>query len=361
MPRHPDPTAACFVELASPDDDAKCAKVQCIYCNETRAKNTTRQKQHLTKCQPYLAAHPEALAALQAESAPAPTHQYSAVPVPTIPGVGGTTNLAFAPNQHINGTAVPPAAMHHGTHLTLPTPATPEGPPAAKKQKKQKGDGSGAPDISRAEVHAAFEEFQKPGDKCMAVRCRHCNNVRAKNTSRQREHLMGCLVYQQSLGVNHTAVQRIQQGSENNAASLPPMPAPTAEFDFRITVKISPVASIGTNGNGQENWMQVNGGDFHSRSGNGTIHGGGYYIQTTCLDSSKRHSARFLIKTQDRHTPNIVCKVDGRGTGDKQHRVSLEMQTSDEQYANLNTGVWIGNGRINDSGTELVYDAFRVS
>jgi len=59
-----------FVEFQDPADPTKCAKVKCKHCGYTRAKNTTRQIEHLQECSKYLAA-PEGIAAVAAAQAAA--------------------------------------------------------------------------------------------------------------------------------------------------------------------------------------------------------------------------------------------------------------------------------------------------
>ncbi|THY53593.1 heme oxygenase-like protein [Aureobasidium pullulans] len=43
-----------FVEFQDDDNPTKCNKVRCTYCGFVRAKNTTRQVEHLQECQQYL-------------------------------------------------------------------------------------------------------------------------------------------------------------------------------------------------------------------------------------------------------------------------------------------------------------------
>ncbi|RMZ68512.1 transcription regulator [Pyrenophora seminiperda CCB06] len=50
-----------FAEFQDQDTPSKCNKVRCLHCGFVRAKNTTRQIEHLVECQPYLAS-PEAQA-----------------------------------------------------------------------------------------------------------------------------------------------------------------------------------------------------------------------------------------------------------------------------------------------------------
>ncbi|EEH09356.1 conserved hypothetical protein [Histoplasma capsulatum G186AR] len=98
---------AAFVEFRAKEDD-KCLSVQCIYCQQIRAKNTSRQKQHLLEC-PALRGHN-------------PPHAQSA---PTN-GVGAVNGYGAPPNGPAGGpgagsaTATLPSAsssmMAHGVN-----------------------------------------------------------------------------------------------------------------------------------------------------------------------------------------------------------------------------------------------------
>src|SRR5215469_4783028 len=57
VPRHRLSIQGTFVRLIKPrfiDRGRQCAKVRCLHCGFTRAKNTTRQIEHLQECQAYL-------------------------------------------------------------------------------------------------------------------------------------------------------------------------------------------------------------------------------------------------------------------------------------------------------------------
>ncbi|USP76213.1 uncharacterized protein yc1106_03487 [Curvularia clavata] len=65
------------------------------------------------------------------------------------------------------------------------------------------------PDIRRA--FAEFQDQETPS-KCNKVRCRHCGYVRAKNTTRQIEHLQECQAYLASSDAQaHLVTQQQQQ------------------------------------------------------------------------------------------------------------------------------------------------------
>jgi hypothetical protein len=56
MGRHANPDIRrAFAEFQDQDTPAKCNKVRCLHCGFVRAKNTTRQIEHLHQCEAYLA------------------------------------------------------------------------------------------------------------------------------------------------------------------------------------------------------------------------------------------------------------------------------------------------------------------
>ncbi|KAF2679919.1 heme oxygenase-like protein [Lentithecium fluviatile CBS 122367] len=64
MGRHANPDIRrAFAEFQDQDTPSKCNKVRCLHCGFVRAKNTTRQIEHLQECQAYLAS-PDAQAHL---------------------------------------------------------------------------------------------------------------------------------------------------------------------------------------------------------------------------------------------------------------------------------------------------------
>lgn len=79
------------------------------------------------------------------------------------------------------------------------------------------------PDIRRA-----FAEFQDPDtpSKCNKVRCLHCGFVRAKNTTRQIEHLQDCQAFQASADAQSNTFQNQQQQNATSIESnIPPGPS----------------------------------------------------------------------------------------------------------------------------------------
>lgn len=67
MGRHANPDIRrAYAEFQDTDTPSKCNKVRCLHCGYVRAKNTTRQIEHLQECQAYLAT-PEAQAHVLAQ------------------------------------------------------------------------------------------------------------------------------------------------------------------------------------------------------------------------------------------------------------------------------------------------------
>ncbi|KAL2124888.1 hypothetical protein VTJ04DRAFT_1253 [Mycothermus thermophilus] len=422
MPRAVDQDVhSCFVEFKGQGNE-KCMLVQCIYCQQVRAKNTTRQKQHLLQCSQYLAHHPEV--ALQQASAAAaattlnpqgqqpPTAQPQVLPAaptatsdstqpqqPTqhvphpgagpvgpVPGYTPTdgvaaaaaaaaaatehTNLTFMPNPRING-----SPMAHPRPSLGPGEGTP-----AKKQKTRPSLGSNLPEIPLREVHAAFEEFRaKEDDKCLSARCKYCQQVRAKNTSRQREHLMICPGYQSVLKEKIPANSLRHQFDDDDVASSLALPTPSLDLDFRMSIKVKPKLSVGATASGKQSWISCTGGQWAGSWGKGILLPSGQDMQTATKDTATRIDARYLMQTSDEHPALIICKMTGWLTGEREVmerlqdpvaadtvaanryrlRVTMELETGDERYQDLNNGIWVGSGCRR--GGEIVYDAYRVN
>jgi hypothetical protein len=156
-------------------EDDKCLSVQCIYCQQIRAKNTSRQKQHLLEC-PGLANQPNA-----PRPQASPGDGGSAAPN----GLYGTPTMNPTPGPMANGlgtamqaTPMQATPMQNMTNRPpLPSQGTNAGPPPAapvqrplvtpKPQKTPKSAPSSAlPAPPLDDVHAAFVEFRaKEEDK----------------------------------------------------------------------------------------------------------------------------------------------------------------------------------------------------
>ncbi|KAK3355459.1 hypothetical protein B0H65DRAFT_48561 [Neurospora tetraspora] len=426
---------SAFMEFRNAADE-KCMSVQCLFCHQVRAKNTTRQKQHLAQCTQYLAQHPEAAAAIKSSleqhaqghdgsahvshvsaghggvshgpaghghghgsgqdnggnnanlnagnqlqnqhSAAANAGATSVYPEPTSLDPHQHTNLGFTPNARINGTSTP-----HGTGTPIPQHIRPmsgasSAPPA--KRQKTKQTNPNLPEIPLAEVHAAFVEFQaKEGDKCLSAKCIYCNQVRAKNTSRQREHLLQCPGYQATMKDRIPANNLLHHFDDDDVAASLALPTPTLELDFRMSIRVKPKINIGNGTYGRQSWISCIGGQWAGRWGKGNVLANGQDTQTSFKETETKIDARYLIQTNDDHPALIICKVEGWWVGEKEImerlqdpvaadnvaanryklRVTIKLETGDERYEELNSGVWVGSGCRR--GAEIVYDAYRVN
>ncbi|KAF2859392.1 hypothetical protein K470DRAFT_258877 [Piedraia hortae CBS 480.64] len=156
MPRPPDTyTHGQFMTVES---DNKGETVQCKHCKNWTGniKTLNRKKEHLLKCPQYLQwrsqGHGEELA---------PPNSYQK-----------------RDSDQMNADMY--SSPYAGAYPD-PSPAGPSTTPALVKSRSY--------DISKA-----FDEFwdDNASQKCMRVRCKHCGFVRAKNTTRQVEHLSNC-------------------------------------------------------------------------------------------------------------------------------------------------------------------------
>ena len=84
------------------------------------------------------------------------------------------------------------------------------------------------------------------------------------------------------------------------------------------------------------------------------------------------------MQTNDEHPALIICKITGWLTGERdvmerlqdpvaadnvaahryRLRVTMELETGDERYQEVNTGIWLASGCRR--GAEIVYDAYRI-
>jgi hypothetical protein len=148
-----------------------------------------------------------------------------------------------------------------------------EGTPSAKKQKtKHSPGGSNLPEIPLRDVHAAFVEFRaKEDDKCLSAKCNYCGQVRAKNTSRQREHLMLCPGYQAVLKDKIPANNLRHQFDEDDVASSLALPAPALDLDFRMSIRVKPKLNVGGGPSGRQAWISCMGGQWAGTWGKGIL------------------------------------------------------------------------------------------
>ena len=96
-------------------------------------------------------------------------------------------------------------------------------------------------------------------------------------------------------------------------------------------------------------------------------------------DSATNISARYLIQTADEDPAAIICNVKGWLTAERDimdrlqdpvaadnvapnrytFRVTMDLETGDDRYSQVNTGLWVGSGCRR--GIEIVYDFYRIS
>ena len=310
-----------------PPSTIQCLSVQCIYCQQIRAKNTSRQKQHLLEC-PGLRGHPSAPQP-QAQSAQATANGINAAngypPTPNGPtaaatGAGPGPGTALpTPNGPIMSNGVNPHATPMQTPLpnmsgrgTLSTPGAPptagagsstgttsqQGSRATPKPKQKAPAATSLPSPPLDDVHAAFVEFRaKEEDKvrgfghfspygnnamsgnhdltgkpqCLSVQCIYCQQVRAKNTSRQRQHLLECPTYLSVMKDSIPANNLLHTFPEGEVARSLQLPTPTLELDFRMSIKMNPRVSVGQTLWGQRDWVSFIGGQWAGRWGKGII------------------------------------------------------------------------------------------
>lgn len=192
---------AAFIEFRAKDDDKvsvderddatisltynlniKCLSVQCIYCHQTRAKNTSRQKQHLLECTGNPSNHANAI---RAQASPgngiAAPNGYTTPSGPSqnaLPGSAATLLNGGTPQGTSLQTPLPnmagrPALSQQGANpgqstLMTPARATPTTTTAVSKTPKapKANPATGLPAPPLDDVHAAFVEFRaKDEDK----------------------------------------------------------------------------------------------------------------------------------------------------------------------------------------------------
>jgi len=146
----------------------------------------------------------------------------------------------------------------------LQTPKTP------KTTKSTPGSALPAPPLD--DVHAAFVEFRaKEEDKCLSVQCIYCNQIRAKNTSRQRQHLLECQTYLNVMKESIPANNLLHRFDEGDIARSLQIPTPALELDFRMSVKLNPKISVGPGMFGHRNWISFVAGQWAGRWGKGIV------------------------------------------------------------------------------------------
>lgn len=184
---------AAFVEFRAKDDDKvtvlaplrrrladldiQCLSVQCMYCHQTRAKNTSRQKQHLAECPGNPSNH---ATAIRAQASPgnaiAAPNGYTTPGAPgpiALPGSTGTmingvtphTTSLQTPLQSMASRPVPPPQSAVAGPSALTTPVRPNSTNKTPKTAKTT-PATGLPAPPLDDVHASFVEFRaKDEDK----------------------------------------------------------------------------------------------------------------------------------------------------------------------------------------------------
>lgn len=315
---------AAFIEFRAKDDDKvsldglftrhlaefslQCLSVQCIYCHQTRAKNTSRQKQHLAEC----TANPNNHAsAIRAQASPgnaiAAPNRYttpSGSGQNALPGPAGTVVNGIPPPgpslqtplQTMTGRPALPSQTAVAGPSTLTTPARPTAATATTKTPKtaKSTPGTGLPAPPLDDVHASFVEFRAKDEdkvcsisvlllrchawqirltycKCLSVQCMFCQQVRAKNTSRQRQHLQECPQYLAAMKDSIPANNLLHKFDEGEIARSLQLPTPSLELDFRMSIKLNPRVSLGPGLFGERNWVSYVGGSWAGRWGKGAV------------------------------------------------------------------------------------------
>jgi hypothetical protein len=240
--------------------------VQCIYCQQIRAKNTSRQKEHLLIC-PGLQNHPSTArpSSSAGDGIVGPPNGFSS------PALAHNPNASMSNGMPTNSTPIP--GLPNGTSLPPQPAATTPSRPTPKPLKTPKtAPGSNLPAPPLDDVHAAFVEFRaKEEDKCLSVQCIYCNQIRAKNTSRQRQHLLECTTYQNVMKESIPANNLLHRFDEGDVARSLTLPTPTLELDFRMSIKVNPKISVGSVAAGHRDWVSIVGGQWAGRWGKGIV------------------------------------------------------------------------------------------
>lgn len=290
----------------------QCLSVQCIYCQQIRAKNTSRQKQHLNEC-PGLRGHPNAPDPQPQAAQPVPSSIGAANGYPATPnGPAAAAAAATAPGPlpTPNGPMMPNGVNPHAAMQTplqsmsgrapLPTPGPPTAssssattgqPPSRPTPKpKSKPSNSHLPAPPLDDVHAAFVEFRAKdedkvrygapgmtgdwnltGKQCLSVQCIYCQQVRAKNTSRQRQHLTECPTYLSVMKDSIPANNLLHTFPEGDVARSLQIPTPSLDLDFRMSIKMNPRVPVGQSVWGHRDWVSFIGGQWAGRWGKGIV------------------------------------------------------------------------------------------
>jgi hypothetical protein len=103
------------------------------------------------------------------------------------------------------------------------------------------------------------------------VQCIYCNQIRAKNTSRQRQHLQECPTYLNVIKDSIPANNLLHRFDEGEVARSLQLPTPSLELDFRMSIKLNPRVPVGPALFGNRNWISFTGGQWAGRWGKGIV------------------------------------------------------------------------------------------
>jgi len=296
-------------------------------------------------------------------------------------GVNPHNNTIQSPMQNLqNRASLPASGGQQAVASASSASASQQRSQNTPKAKAPRPSNTNLPAPPLDDVHAAFVEFRaKEDDKCLSVQCIYCQQVRAKNTSRQRQHLLECPTYLNVMKDSIPANNLLHTFPEGDVARSLQIPVPALELDFRMSVKFNPRVNVGQGLWGQIDWISFVGGQWAGRWGKGIVLPGGQDSQITVKELATSIRANYIIQTADENPAYIVVKTDGWLTGAKdvleklndpavadtinpstyKHRFNLSMETGDERYAFVNTVMWVGSGCRR--GHELIFDAFRLN
>jgi hypothetical protein len=194
-------------------------------------------------------------------------------------------NLQNRPSLPAPGGPQAPGSASAGP-LSQPRPQ--QHTPKPNKPNRQSTSNLPAPPLD--DVHAAFVEFRAKeedkvrraipagpgnddtdGDQCLSVQCIYCQQVRAKNTSRQRQHLLECPTYLNVMKDSIPANNLLHTFPEGDIARSLQIPVPGLELDFRMSIKLNPRVNIGPSLWGTRDWVTFVGGQWAGRWGKGIV------------------------------------------------------------------------------------------
>jgi hypothetical protein len=125
--------------------------------------------------------------------------------------------------------------------------------------------------MSETESNLSARHESDQSLQCLSVQCIYCNQIRAKNTSRQRQHLQECPNYLNVIKDSIPANNLLHRFDEGEVARSLQIPAPSLELDFRMSIKLNPRVPVGPGLFGNRNWISFIGGQWAGRWGKGIV------------------------------------------------------------------------------------------